>query len=174
MKNLIRITIIGSLLTQISHASHVFYMISGKSDVDYIISWVFALALETSIFIFTMYGKMKTAVFFGIISWMINLLTYWFEWGFTQNFVAMNVISLIIPLSIFFYSELIKEELQENDLPVVDVKPENLEPTPEPEIKPKRVYKKRKRKYTKRKINNEPIKNTTNTKRTTKQPRSKV
>jgi hypothetical protein len=49
-------------------------------------------------------------MFFGIISWSFNILSYWFEAGFTQKFVAMNVISIIIPITIFFYSELIKSE----------------------------------------------------------------
>jgi hypothetical protein len=113
MKQLIRITIICALLTQISHASHVFYSISEKNTFDYVMSWLFALSLETSIFIFTMFGKMRVAIFFGVISWLVNLLTYWFPLGFTQQFVAMNIISLIIPITIYFYSELIKGEKPE-------------------------------------------------------------
>jgi hypothetical protein len=57
-----------------------------------------------------MAGKRNTAIFFGLISWSVNILSYWFEMGFTQKFVAMNVISIIIPITIFFYSELIKSD----------------------------------------------------------------
>jgi hypothetical protein len=106
MKKFILITIGFALLTQITHASEVFYMISKKTDLDYIISWIFAFSLECSILIFTLIGKRNTAVFFALISWTINLLYYWFDFGFTQNFVAMNVISLIIPITILFYSEI--------------------------------------------------------------------
>ena len=107
MKKFILITIGFALLTQIAHASEVFYMISKKTELDYIISWIFAFSLECSILIFTLIGKRNTAVFFALISWIINLLYYWFDFGFTQQFVAMNVISLIIPITILFYSETI-------------------------------------------------------------------
>lgn len=110
MKNLIRITILFALATQISHASYVYYTLSDGGNFEKIMSWVFAVSLETSIFIFTMAGKRNTAIFFGMISWSINILSYWFEAGFTQKFVAMNVVSIIIPITIFFYSELIKND----------------------------------------------------------------
>ena len=59
-------------------------MISKKTDLDYIISWIFAFSLECSILIFTLIGKRNTAVFFALISWTINLLYYWFDFGFTS------------------------------------------------------------------------------------------
>ena len=107
---LIRITIIGALLTQVSHAADVFFLLSKQETFDKIMSWVFAISLELSIYIFTIFGKKRIAVFFGIISCLINLLVYWFEVGFTQNFVGMLIISPIIPITIYFYSELIDEE----------------------------------------------------------------
>jgi hypothetical protein len=75
---------------------------------------VFAFSLESSILIFTLLGKRNTAIFFGLVSWLINLLYYWVEIGITQKFVAMNIISLIIPVTIFFYSELIKTDKRKN------------------------------------------------------------
>jgi hypothetical protein len=75
---------------------------------------VFAFSLESSILIFTLLGKRNTAIFFGLVSWLINLLYYWVEIGMTQKFVAMNIISLIIPVTIFFYSELIKTDKRKN------------------------------------------------------------
>jgi len=110
MKNLIKVTILFALLTQISHASYIYYTLSNGGLFEQIMSWIFAISLETSIFIFTMAGRRNTAIFFGLISWSINILSYWFEIGFTQKFVAMNVVSVIIPITIFFYSELIKNE----------------------------------------------------------------
>jgi hypothetical protein len=108
MKKLIITTITFALLTQITHASEVFYSISRHTTLDYIVSWIFAISLEMSILIFTLIGKRNTAIFFACVSWTINLLYYWFSFGFTQKFVSMNVISLIIPLTIYFYSELIQ------------------------------------------------------------------
>jgi hypothetical protein len=110
MKTLIRITILFALITQISHAAYIYYTLSNGGLFEQIMSWIFAVSLETSIFIFTMAGKRNTAIFFGLISWSVNILSYWFEIGFTQKFVAMNVVSIIIPITIFFYSELIKSD----------------------------------------------------------------
>jgi len=110
MKNLIKVTILFALITQISHAAYIYYTLSNGGLFEQIMSWVFAISLETSIFIFTIAGKRNTAIFFGLISWSVNILSYWFEIGFTQKFVAMNVVSIIIPITIFFYSELIKSD----------------------------------------------------------------
>lgn len=109
-RTLIRITIICALLTQINHAAHVFYILSTPNIYSLIMSWVFAVSLEASVYLFTMYGRKNTALFFGIVSWSLNILYYWFDVGFTQEFVAMNIISPIIPITIYFYSELIQKE----------------------------------------------------------------
>ena len=109
-EQLIKFTIIFALLTQISHAADVFYYLSNKDTLNYIMSWVFAIAVETSIYIFTMNGKRNTAIFFAIISWSINIIHYWFSFGFTKEFIGMNLVSAIIPLTIYFYSELINED----------------------------------------------------------------
>jgi hypothetical protein len=110
MKTLINIVIVLALLTQVSHASYVFNIISQTPDETFtkIISWVFAISLETSIFIFTMYSRTKTATMFALISTSINLLYYWYSPGFSLQFVAMLIISPVIPLTIWNYSELIK------------------------------------------------------------------
>ena len=138
-RNIIRFVIICALLTQISHAAHVFYIIGEKDDFATFMSWIFAISLETSIYVFTMYGKRNTALFFGCISWAVNLLYYWQEPALTQAFVAMNVISPIIPITIFFYSELIKNErkLQDDYDPDAEfyeqLKQQYPDPVPEPE-----------------------------------------
>ena len=109
-KLLIRVTIIFALITQVSHASELFYLLSGKNMFSEIMSWVFAISLESSIFIFTIYGKKRIAMFFGVISCLINLLTYWYGTEDLQKFTGMLLISPIIPLTIYFYSELIENE----------------------------------------------------------------
>lgn len=109
-KDLIRITILCALLTQISHAAQVFYLLSNKSTFDLIISWIFAVSLEASIYIFTLYGKKNIAMFFAVISFCINILSYWYSMAFDQAFIGMLLISFVIPVTIYFYSELLKEE----------------------------------------------------------------
>jgi hypothetical protein len=110
MKTLINIVIILALLTQVSHASYVFNVISQNPDELFtkIISWIFAISLETSIFIFTMYSRTKTATMFAFISTLINILYYWYVPDFSLQFIAMLIISPVIPLTIWNYSELIK------------------------------------------------------------------
>jgi hypothetical protein len=109
-KRLIQVTVIFALLTQISHASDVFYFLSDKTTLNYIMSWIFAIAVETSIYIFTMSGKRNTAIFFAFVSWSVNIIHYWFSFGFTKEFIGMNLVSAIIPLTIYFYSELINDK----------------------------------------------------------------
>lgn len=110
MKTLINIVIVLALLTQVTHAAYVFNIISQDPDEGFnkIISWIFAISLETSIFIFTMYSRVKTATMFAVISTLINLLYYWYRPGFSLEFIGMLIISPVIPLTIWNYSELIK------------------------------------------------------------------
>lgn len=110
-KYLVNIVIILALITQITHAAWVFGEISrNKTEwYDIVLSYIFAISLELSIFIFTIYSKKKVATFFAIISTFLNLLYYWFQIAFSFNFVAMLVISPIIPVTIWYYSELLDE-----------------------------------------------------------------
>lgn len=71
-KILIRVTIIFALITQVSHASELFYLLSGKNMFSEIMSWDDTEDL--------------------------------------QKFTGMLLISPIIPLTIYFYSELIENE----------------------------------------------------------------
>lgn len=114
-KHIIRFMIVGALLTQISHAQEVYFLISNKSDLQYYVSWLFAFSLEGSILLFTLYGKKNQALFFSVVSCLINLISYWFSVGWTQQFLAMVLISPIIPITIFHYSELIKDEQKQNE-----------------------------------------------------------
>lgn len=113
---LVRFVLILALTTQISHAAWVFDAISKDSGsvVSQVMSYIFAVSLETSIYIFTIAGRKKTATFFGIISTLLNILYYWFSIGFTFQFVAMMIISPIIPITIWYYAELINDRKFKN------------------------------------------------------------
>ena len=110
MKNLINFVILLALLTQVSHAAFVFNVISQQPESIFgkSISWLFAISLETSIFIFTMYQRQRTATMFAVISTLINILYYWYKPNLSLQFIGMLTISPIIPLTIWNYSELIK------------------------------------------------------------------
>jgi hypothetical protein len=108
---LVRFVLILALTTQISHAAWVFDAISKDSGslISEIMSYVFAVSLESSIYIFTVAGKKRTATFFGVISTLLNVLYYWFSVGLTFQFFAMMIISPIIPITIWYYAELIND-----------------------------------------------------------------
>jgi hypothetical protein len=109
--SIVNIVIILALITQVTHAAWVFGEISQNKDewYDIILSYVFAISLELSIFIFTIFSKKNVATFFAVISTLLNLLYYWFEIAFSFEFMAMLVISPIIPVTIWYYSELLEE-----------------------------------------------------------------
>jgi hypothetical protein len=110
MKKLINLVIVLALLTQVSHAAYVFNIISQEPESIFgkSISWLFAISLEASIFIFTMYQRQRTATMFAVISTLINVLYYWYKPDLSLQFIGMLTISPIIPLTIWNYSELIK------------------------------------------------------------------
>lgn len=109
---IIKLAVIFALMTQISHASYVFRVIARGDSVliNTVSSYIFAVALELAIYIFTMKGKKQVALFFALISTSINLLYYFYEPSLSREFIGMLVISPIIPMTIWFYSDLIKED----------------------------------------------------------------
>lgn len=113
-QHLIRIAILSALFTQISHAANVFSSID-KGETNWFemsLPYVFALSLELSIYIFTLYGMKKVATWFAVISFFINILYYWKEPALNFAFVAMVIISACIPLTIWFYSDLLQVDIK--------------------------------------------------------------
>ena len=110
--NLIKISLISALLTQISHAAFVFERISHEDNemLKQFLSYVFAISLELSIYIFTMKGKRNSAIAFGIISALVNVFYYWYSVDTSLNFLSSIVVSLIVPTIIYVYSEVIEDE----------------------------------------------------------------
>jgi len=107
---LIRLTLIMALLTQVTHAAYLFLIISKSNGwVDVIISYTFAISLELSIYIFTLEEKKKVATFFALVSISINLLYYWNFSKIDQFFYGSLLVSFIMPITIWNYSDLIKE-----------------------------------------------------------------
>ena len=127
-----------ALATQVSHAAWLFNDIGKPNDGTLPwMGWVFALSLETSIFIFTVYGRKGVATFFAVVSTLINLLYYWIEAAVSYKFFAMLVISPIIPTTIWYYSELItllRAREEEDSAPIGGyyAQPEPVQTRPEP------------------------------------------
>lgn len=131
-----------ALATQVSHAAWLFNDIGKPNDGTLPwMGWVFALSLETSIFIFTVYGRKGVATFFAVVSTLINLLYYWIEAAVSYKFFAMLVISPIIPTTIWYYSELItllRAREEEDSAPIGGYygQPDPAQTPPEPAPQP--------------------------------------
>ena len=110
--NLIKISLISALLTQISHAAFVFERISHEENeiLKTTLSYIFAISLELSIYIFTMKGKRNSAIAFGIISALVNVFYYWYPVNTDLNFLSSVVVSLIVPTIIYVYSDVVEDE----------------------------------------------------------------
>lgn len=108
----IKTAMIAALLTQVTHAATVFLLISKtqNSIIDVVLSYVFAISLELSIYIFTLSKKKKPATIFAVISIAINVLYYWNFNVFDFSFYASLIISITIPATIWSYSELLHED----------------------------------------------------------------
>lgn len=142
MRFVVNLVIVMALATQVSHAAWLFNDIGKPNDGTLPwMGWVFALSLETSIFIFTVYGRKGVATFFAVVSTLINLLYYWIEAAVSYKFFAMLVISPIIPTTIWYYSELItllraKEEEDSAPIGGYYAQPEPAQTPPEPAPRP--------------------------------------
>lgn len=138
MRFVVNLVIVMALATQVSHAAWLFNDIGKPNDGTLPwMGWVFALSLETSIFIFTVYGRKGVATFFAVVSTLINLLYYWIEAAVSYKFFAMLVISPIIPTTIWYYSELItllRAREEEDSAPIGGyyAQPEPAQTRPEP------------------------------------------
>lgn len=108
MRSIVNLVIVMALATQVSHAAWLFNDIGKPNDGTLPwMGWVFALSLEASIFVFTIYEKRNVATFFAVVSTLVNLLYYWIEVSVSHRFFAMLVISPIVPTTIYYYSDLI-------------------------------------------------------------------
>lgn len=108
MRSIVNLVIVMALATQVSHAAWIFNDIGKPNDWTLpALGWVFALSLEASIFIFTIYSRKGVATFFAVVSTLVNLLYYWIEVSLSYRFFSMLVISPIIPTTIWYYSDLI-------------------------------------------------------------------
>ena len=106
--HLIKATLVMALLTQVTHAAHLFLLISKTSGwVEVVISYLFAISLEMSIYIFTIEEKKRVATFFAVVSILINLLYYWNFSKIDQSFYGSLLVSFIMPITIWNYSDLI-------------------------------------------------------------------
>lgn len=110
-KKLLHFAIIAALFTQVGHTATVFNNLSGATAQgwDAINGYIFAVSLEMAIYLFTCRGKLAQARFFGIMSFLVNVMFYHKTNDIDFMAVCSLFFSAIIPVTIWFYAKLLHE-----------------------------------------------------------------
>ena len=102
-----------SILAQLPNTYFVFHSISRIEGFWAIAQGlIFAIAIDASLIFYTLRNRKDVAKFFAGIMIAINLLYYWNLAGLSSQFVAGIIVSILIPVSIYYYSEEIKESVK--------------------------------------------------------------
>jgi acyl-CoA synthetase (AMP-forming)/AMP-acid ligase II len=108
-----------SVLVQSFHSFKAFYDTSSLRDSLWGISQavLFAIVVDMAILFYTLRKRTDIARYAAVAMVMINCYYYYVTWGFTLEFWFGCFLSLIIPVSVYFYSEeLPLEETSEEDV----------------------------------------------------------
>ena len=110
-KKILNAVLIFALFTQITHAQSLFAQFSKETSfIASVTSWVFALSLESSIYIFALRGRKTVALFFGLVSFLINIFYYSPNIGISKELFVTTLLSCIIPITIWFFTEEVEKD----------------------------------------------------------------
>ena len=118
-----------ALVSIIGQAPHSYFVIHAISQITGF--WaifqgvIFALAIDASLIFYTLRGRKDIARVFAVAMFLINLLYYWPLLGWSSQFFGGVLISFLLPLSIYHYSEEIKEDKPQ--LPANGQAPDDLQ-----------------------------------------------
>ncbi len=102
---------IASVLVQLPHSYHVFASLSKIPGVWGIVqAALFSIVIDMALIFYTLRNRRDISLFFAAIMVLINGIYYFDMIGFSARFAAAVIISFVIPVSVYFYSEEIKEE----------------------------------------------------------------
>jgi hypothetical protein len=106
-----------SVIVQSFHSFTAFYATSSLQNGWGIAQAVlFALVIDLAILFYTVRGRRDIAMYAAVAMVMINGYYYYQHLGITFQFAFGCFLSLIIPISVYFYSEEIKDDDGENSL----------------------------------------------------------
>lgn len=119
-----------SVLLQSFHTFTAFRNTSNIQGVAGIIeACLAAIVVDLAILFYTVRGREDVSRIAAITMVIINVYFYWVQWGFTSSFYFGCFLSLIIPVSVYYYSEEINEE-QEDEGPqnqsILEIEIKNL------------------------------------------------
>lgn len=102
---------LASVLVQSPNSKAVFLSISTYTGtLAELQAWGFALILDIAILYYTVKNRKDVALFFAVIQVCLNLLYYYQGFELSKPFLTAVVVSICLPVSVYFYSEEIKAE----------------------------------------------------------------
>lgn len=107
---------IASVLVQSFHSFYAFYKISSLNGSYWGIAQaaLFALIVDCAVLFYTVRKNTKVTWMFAFVMVLINLYVYYTHLGLTFDFILGILISFVIPVSNYFYSEEI-DDIKEID-----------------------------------------------------------
>lgn len=102
-----------SVLLQSFHSYTAFYNMSSLKGSIWGISQaiLFAIVIDLAILFYTVRNKTTIALWAAVMMFIINAYYYFQYWGFAPQLYFGCFLAAIIPASVYFYSEEIKEEI---------------------------------------------------------------
>jgi hypothetical protein len=114
-----------SVLVQSFHSYTAFYNMSSlKGTIAGIIQAVlFAIVVDLAILFYTVRGKKDVVLFASVFLFVINGYYYFSHWGFSFELIFAAFLSLLVPITQYFYSEaILDEETQDIKIDNMDVR----------------------------------------------------
>jgi len=114
---------IASVIVQSFHSFYAFYKISSLNGTGWGIAQavLFALIVDCAVLFYTVRKNTKVTWMFAFVMVLINLYVYYTHLHLTFDFILGVLISFVIPVSNYFYSEEIDDTME------VDYEPEQRE-----------------------------------------------
>src|SRR5882672_3966359 len=108
---------IASVVVQSFHTFFAFYKISSLNGTVWGIAQavLFSIIVDAAILFYTVRKNTKVTWMAAFIMVIINLYVYYTHLGLSFDFVLGVLISFVIPVSNYFYSEEIEDEIMEVD-----------------------------------------------------------
>lgn len=103
-----------SVLVQSFHSFSVFYRLSSIQDTVWGImqAVMFSLVIDLAILFYTVRKNVKVTWMAGFVMVLINVFYYYTHLGISFELIMGGLLSLVIPVSVYYYSEEIEDEIE--------------------------------------------------------------
>jgi len=106
-----------SVLVQSFHSFTAFYNMSSLKGTFWgvIQAVLFAIVVDLAILFYTVRNKKDVVLFASTFLFVINAYYYYSHWGFTWELLFASFLSILIPVTHYYYSDEIKEEISSTE-----------------------------------------------------------